>query len=1147
MNTISEQLNRFRKKKITNDLQSFTWIGLTGLILSILSLLVLETIFWFSIPIRYGTWQVMIFLIAIVVIAIGVIALRIHQDRMSRYSLFTVAREVGVKGLEKHDEVLNALQLELTSLDDKRSSRQLANQFIENITKKVKTLYESIVYKNIKTRRWRFITLGTILISSLLFVGFYSSLLLAATHWIHPRTTFPIPQPFELVSLTGDLSLMGGDDTTITFISNGKIPEFIELEIKEPENIILSRLSPDEEGQFTYNLIDVFQNIHYRAFAKSSYFWEPWDEITSPSYTIDVIDRPIIESFTITLSPPGYTGMSPISQKGNIAEIKGLRGSIIGVDVRSDKELLRAYLKYVPSESPDNPKKVDMEISRRRASTDFSLLEDGIFETYIFDQRNISNLNPIQYHFIVIEDIPPELQVIEPASPMELGSDFEIPIQLHIEDDFGFSNLQIVHEIKHPDYVSTPSSSSEIDSDRGSHDVVNIHRIASFSQEETSQDVYYVWDVNDLNLMPEDELHFHFELYDNDVISGPKKSISSTLIARFPSLADLFARTVEDEQLVEDKTQEIIDDLEELDKTLESMELETLKKEKLSWEQEQTLKQSIDGVKDKLEDIRQIHEKLQEIIEQAEKHDLFSTDFIEKFKDLQELLQSIMTPELEESMRKMRDTMNNLPSDQLLEALQNFRVNTKELEEQLDRFIDIFQRIRAEQSMDELVTRMERLIKQQEAVVDKLEKNKNTPRTAEDQERNRREFENIREAMEDASKLMETYATLPAHDLKELAQSELSDKTSNDLKSASDLLRQNDSQKGLTSSVSAHNNLKQILSRLQQIQEAFQQQTVSEMVALFEDILRNTLFISKQQEDLQLDTKNVPRNSPRLGEMAVRQHLLRDQLALMIQTLIELSHQTFAVTPEMGKAIGRSSAGMNESLKKLEERNGQSAADNQKKTVAALNEAALATLAAIENMRESGSASGLEQFLQQMQKMASQQQGINEQSLQLAFGQMAALEREQLMRRLSYEQERLKKSLDQLKREMRGSRFGGENLDGISKDMEEVVKDLKTRKVNRRTIERQQQILTRMLDSQKSLERQDLSEKRKAIAAQDIIRKGPSGLPMDLGQQRNLAMEALNVALKAGYSRDYQDMIRRYFNALIESPGLLEENNHDIP
>ena len=41
--------------------------------------------------------------------------------------------------------------------------------------------------------------------------------------------------------------------------------------------------------------------------------------------------------------------------------------------------------------------------------------------------------------------------------------------------------------------------------------------------------------------MPEDELHFRFELYDNDVVMGPKKQVSDIFIAKVPSLNDLFS------------------------------------------------------------------------------------------------------------------------------------------------------------------------------------------------------------------------------------------------------------------------------------------------------------------------------------------------------------------------------------------------------------------------------------------------------------------------------------------------------------------------------------------------------------------------------------------------------------------------------
>ena len=39
-----------------------------------------------------------------------------------------------------------------------------------------------------------------------------------------------------------------------------------------------------------------------------------------------------------------------------------------------------------------------------------------------------------------------------------------------------------------------------------------------------------LWDLSEMYLMPEDEVHFHFELTDNDNISGPKKTISNNFI-----------------------------------------------------------------------------------------------------------------------------------------------------------------------------------------------------------------------------------------------------------------------------------------------------------------------------------------------------------------------------------------------------------------------------------------------------------------------------------------------------------------------------------------------------------------------------------------------------------------------------------------
>ena len=96
------------------------------------------------------------------------------------------------------------------------------------------------------------------------------------------------------------------------------------------------------------------------------------------------------------------------------------------------------------------------------------------------------------------------------------------------------------------------------------------------------------------------------------------------------------------------------------------------------------------------------------------------------------------------------------------------------------------------------------------------------------------------------------------------------------------------------------------------------------------------------------------------------------------------------------------------------------------------------------------------------------------------------------------------------------------DMSGAAQEMEEVIKDLKSRKYSRKTYERQERILSRMLDSQKSLTRRGQKEERLATTAnQNNVFIGPSGLPIDLGQRQSITIEALNQAMKAGYSRDY--------------------------
>ena len=93
-----------------------------------------------------------------------------------------------------------------------------------------------------------------------------------------------------------------------------------------------------------------------------------------------------------------------------------------------------------------------------------------------------------------------------------------------------------------------------------------------------------------MQLMPDDEVHFHLELTDNDIISGPKKTTSNSYIIQVPSLTDLY-EDIENYQ--NNLADNMIDDLKNIDKIkdrFKDLELKMLKKNDIDWNEEQSIK-----------------------------------------------------------------------------------------------------------------------------------------------------------------------------------------------------------------------------------------------------------------------------------------------------------------------------------------------------------------------------------------------------------------------------------------------------------------------------------------------------------------------------------------------------------------------------
>ena len=158
--------------------------------------------------------------------------------------------------------------------------------------------------------------------------------------------------------------------------------------------------------------------------------------------------------------------------------------------------------------------------------------------------------------------------------------------------------------------------------------------------------------------------------------------------------------------------------------------------------------------------------------------------------------------------------------------------------------------------------------------------------------------------------------------------------------------------------------------------------------------------------------------------------------------------------------------------------------------------------------------------------------GINQQTMDLQQMGQLSMEQRAALERLALEQEILRKGLDELRREMGNRPEILGRFDRAIEDMKKVSEDLGENKLSQTTIERQNRILSRLLDYQMSLRQRDYTRRRRAKTGKDYFRAGPLELPQDLGERQDQLRQDLLNALKEDYPKEYKDLIRAYFEAL---------------
>jgi hypothetical protein len=357
------------------------------------------------------------------------------------------------------------------------------------------------------------------------------------------------------------------------------------------------------------------------------------------------------------------------------------------------------------------------------------------------------------------------------------------------------------------------------------------------------------------------------------------------------------------------------------------------------------------------------------------------------------------------------------------------------------------------------------------------------------------------------------------------------------MKKNSQQLRRNQLQDAQSGQQQMQQQLQQMSQQMQQMQQGMSGQQQQINLAGVQGALEATLRLSERQESLRGTVRELSADSPTLRDYAQEQEQLKSGLLAVSDSLQSLAKDIPQMKRTVQKESGEALRAMNSATEALSERNAARASGTQKASMTHLNELALLLADLLKQMNNAqgggGGGQSMQQMLQQMKKMSGEQQKLNRQIQQFLNdmqGNRLSMDQQKRLQQMARQQEQIRKQLDELGRGsgMRDDLLG--DLDRIAEQMEETIRELQQGRQNQRTVERQQQILTRMLNAQRSLRKQGKDDRREGREPGDYEQRSPDELSPQ--EEIETLRRDLIRALDSGYAPDYERLIKRYFELL---------------
>ncbi|HKB76477.1 MAG TPA: hypothetical protein VKC58_07770, partial [Myxococcales bacterium] len=655
---------------------------------------------------------------------------------------------------------------------------------------------------------------------------------------------------------------------------------------------------------------------------------------------------------------------------------------------------------------------------------------------------------PPELHVVVVPDSAPVVTLPVPGRDTTLPLSLRQPLVVDVRDDHGISRLTVVSwRVSRTGRVGEAVRDSLDVSGAGDRAIIQGQL-----------------DAQRRGLLPGDTLRVYVEAWDNAPAPATHRGRSPELALRLPSMEELRAAAREAARTVTTAAESLSAAQQDLSDRTRDLAQERNRDASggaarqpggqagtLPFQATQRAEEISRQQAAMADRVAELARAVDEIARAAEAAGVNDTAFQHRLREVQDMLERALTPELEQRLRELQDALARLDPEATRQALQRLAEAQQQLRHELERTQELFRRAAIEGELASLAQDAEDLARRQ------------TEWNREDATRADSTAAAAERMLAERTDSLAQGLDRAGRDVPLTRPQGAARRASAAMQEAASAAAQRDSRGARRGGQEAADSLGDLPDELRRQRDSLTAAWKQETLTALDRALGETAALAGRQQGIAEALRRGEAGAATRGNQAA----IEEGTSAIERQVSEAAGRHALVPPQLEAAIGMAQNQMRLAREQLEQAdpNATTAAAYAEQALDALNATALTLVRTAQQVAGAQSGSGFQEAMEQLARMAGQQQGMmgDAQGLlpMMAPGGQAVL---QQLRALAARQRQLAEQLERMQAEGASGAAGP-----LAAEARELARQLEAGRLDPRTVERQERLYRRLLDAGRTL------------------------------------------------------------------------------